>query len=204
MAGRHGVDRRVVVEAVIGEIERGVDDAVRQRLAIALDALHGAVVVGDEVVDALALDRLAVDVEHAVDHLNAVAGQPDDALDVVGGVVLRQAEHDDVAAIDRLAENAAGENRRRERQRVMGVAVGIFGDEQIIADQQRRDHRPGRDIEGLKQKGADDKRDDQGVEDHAHGLGKSALFPLGPGLHAHRPIVPFMRFSAPRPCSPCS
>ena len=31
-------------------------------------------------------------------------GKPDDALDVVGGVVLRQAEHDHVAAVDRLAE----------------------------------------------------------------------------------------------------
>ena len=99
MVGRHGVDRRVVVEAVIGEIERGVADAVRQRLAVALDALHDAVVVGDEVVDALALDRRAVDVEHAVDHLDLVAGQPDDALDVVDGVVLRQPEHHDVAAL---------------------------------------------------------------------------------------------------------
>ena len=195
MAGRHGVDRGVVVEAVIGEIERRVAHAVRQRLAIALDALNRAVVVGDEIVDALALDRLAVDVEHAVDHLDAVAGQADDALDVVDRVVLGQAEHDHVAALDRLTDNAAGEDRRRERQRIMGVAVGIFRHEQIIADQQRRDHRAGRNIEGLKQEGADDQGDDERVEDHAYGFGESAFFPFCPGLHAHRPIVPLWKLA---------
>ena len=174
---------------------RRVAHAVRQRLAIALDALHDAVVVGDEVVDALALDRRAVDVEHAVDHLNAVAGQTDDALDVVDRVVLRQAEHHDVAALRLRGEKAAGKDRRRERQRVVGIAVGIFGDEQIIADQQGRNHRAGRNIEGLKQKGADDERDDQGMEHHAYCLGESALFPFGSCLHAHRPVV--SRFHAP-------
>ena len=148
----------------------------------------------------VALDRLAVDVEHAVDHLNAVARQSDDPLDVVGGVVLRQPEHHHVAATDRLADNAAGENRRRKWQRVMGVAVGIFRDEQIIADEQRRNHRAGRDIERLKQEGADDERDNQRMDDHAYGLGESTLLPLGPGLHAHRPMVPLL-VRAPRTCN---
>jgi hypothetical protein len=29
------------------------------------------------------------------------------------------------------------------------------------------------------------------VNNHPHGLGESAFFPFCPGLHAHRPMVPF-------------
>ena len=167
VAGRHGIDRRVVVEAVIGEIERGVAHAIRQGFAKLLDALHDAVVVGDEIVDALARHRLAVDVEHAVDHLDAVARQPDHTLDVIDRVVLGQPEHHDVAALRLRGQETAGKERRRERERVVRIAVGIFRYEQIIADQQCRDHRAGRDIERLKQESADHQRDDQGVEHHA-------------------------------------
>jgi hypothetical protein len=74
--------------------------------------------------------------------------------------------------------------------------------EQIVADQQRRDHRTGWDVEGLKQKGADDQRDDEGMKHHAHRLGEATLFLFGSSLHAHRPIV--LRFTrpAPRSCNP--
>ena len=57
----------------------------------------------------------------------------------------------------------------------MAVAIGIFRDEKIIADQQRRFHRAGRDIEGLEQEGADDERDDKRVKDHAPGFGDTAF-----------------------------
>src|SRR4029077_12537059 len=63
VARRHGVDGGVVIEAVVGEIERSVGHAVRQGFAEALDPLHGALFAGHIVVDALALHRLAVDVE---------------------------------------------------------------------------------------------------------------------------------------------
>ena len=68
-----------------------------------------------------------------------------------------------------------GKQRRRERQRIVAVAVGVFRDEQIVADQQRLLHRAGGDVERLEQEGADDERDDQRVEDHAHGLGNAAF-----------------------------
>jgi hypothetical protein len=57
----------------------------------------------------------------------------------------------------------------------MAVAVGIFRDEQIVADQQRRLHRPGGDVERLEQEGADHQGDQQGMDDDADGFTKSAL-----------------------------
>src|SRR6516162_1783375 len=71
----------------------------------------------------------------------------------------------------------------------MCVAVGEFGHEQIIAHQESRNHRTGGNIERLKQKRADDQRDDQSVKHHAYRLGKATFFPLGSGLHAHWPII---------------
>src|SRR6516164_11703560 len=60
--GRHLVDRGVVVEAVLDQLERGVAHSVGQCLAPALDAHGRAAFVGvDIVLDALALDRNAVD-----------------------------------------------------------------------------------------------------------------------------------------------
>ena len=108
VAGRHRVDLRVVVEGVIDEIERVVAHAVRQRLLPALDALDARPVLGaDKVLGLLALDRHAVDVEQALDHLDLVARQPDHALDVVGGVLARQAEHHDVAAASAASRRCA-------------------------------------------------------------------------------------------------
>jgi hypothetical protein len=45
------------------------------------------------------------------------------------------------------------------------VAVRVFGNEQIVADQQRRDHRSRGNAEGLEGKGANEKGDQNGVED---------------------------------------
>ena len=112
-------------------------------------------------------------------------GKADHALDVVGGIVLRQAEHHDVAARRLGAEDAAGKQRRRKRKRIVAVAVGIFRDEQVVADQQRRLHRSRRDVEGLEQKGADHQRDQQSVEDDADGFAQAA-FGFCSGCHAHR------------------
>ena len=78
---------------------------------------------------------------------------------------------------------------RRERQRIVAVAVGVLRDEQIVADQQRLLHRARRNVEGLEQKGADDERDDQRMEDDAHGLANAALFALRAGRHTHLPLV---------------
>jgi hypothetical protein len=61
------------------------------------------------------LDRGPVDVQNAVNDLHAVAGQADDALDVVGLVVGRQLEDDDVATYRLAREQPARDQRQAER-----------------------------------------------------------------------------------------
>ena len=59
MTGGHMIDRGIVVEAVIDQIERRIAHAVRQRFAPALHAFGAGAFLGlDEILDALALDRL--------------------------------------------------------------------------------------------------------------------------------------------------
>ena len=190
MAGRHLIDFGVVVEAVVDQIERRVAHAVGQRLAPAFDAGGAAAFFGfHEILDPLALDRLLVDVEHAVYHLDAVAGQPDHAFDVIGRIILGQPKHHDVAALGRARPDSAGENRGRERKRIMAVTVRVFRHEQVVAHQQRRLHRAGGDIEGLKQEGANDERNEERVKDHASGLGNAAFFSFCAGGHTHLPLI---------------
>jgi hypothetical protein len=99
-----------------------------------------------------------------------------------------QAEYHDIAARRLVAEEAPGEQRRRQRQRIMAVAIAVFGDEQIVPDQQRIHHRSRRDVEGLEQEGADDQRDDEGMNDDPDGLADAALFALFFTGHAHWPL----------------
>src|ERR1700737_4260984 len=75
----------------------------------------------------------------------------------------------------------------------MAVAVGIFRHEQIVADQQRRLHRAGGNVEGLEQEGTDDQRDLEGVDDDADGLA-TISFRFWSRSHAHHfPILPKAR-----------
>src|ERR1700692_4826657 len=67
----------------------------------------------------------------------------------------------------------------------MAVTVGIFRDEQIVADQQRRLHRSRGDVEGLEQEGADHEGNQQSMNDDADGFTQAALS-FCPGCHAHR------------------
>jgi len=113
---------------------------------------------------------------YRVDDLDAIAGKANDALDIVGLIVPRQLEDDDVAAVGGRSQNAAGENVGAERHRVIRIAVGVFRHENIIADQQRRDHRARRNIERLKEQRADDKRDRQRLKDDLDGFENPALF----------------------------
>src|SRR5262245_41903289 len=95
---------------------------------------------GDGILAPCARDRLAIEMQMAPDHLDAVARQPNNALDQIDRVVFRRAEHHDIAAARERREDATGENRRREWQRIAAVAVGEFRHEQRIADEQRRHH----------------------------------------------------------------
>ena len=51
--------------------------------------------------------------------------------------------------------------REVDREGIAAVAVAELGDEQIVADQQRRLHRAGRDVERVVEEGAEDQRDQQ-------------------------------------------
>ena len=114
-----------------------------------------------------------------------LAGQADDALDVVGAVealalVAGILEHRDVAALRRVAEHPAREEAHRKREGVLAVAVRVLRDEQIVADQQGRDHRAGRDVERLDREGTDHHGNQHGIDDRAHGFAPAACLVLSP------------------------
>jgi len=93
----------------------------------------------------LARDLDAVDVEAIPDHLDLVARQADQPFDEILVGLPGRTKHDDVATLRRREEQTARHRRGREiqqaRQRVVGIAVGVFGDEEVVADQQRRNQR---------------------------------------------------------------
>src|SRR5262249_34825625 len=154
--------------AFINEIEHRISDTVRKRLPVARNMpLAARVVAHDEVLDLFLLHGLAVDVQHAVDHLDLIAGKTDHALDVIRLVVTRQLEDDDVAARGLRAPDATGEQVRSEWEGVAAIAVAVFRHEKVVADEERRDHRSGGDIEGLKEEDAYDQSEDQRMNDDA-------------------------------------
>ena len=59
------------------------------------------------------LDRRAVDLQHTVNDLDLVAGQTDKALDEVDALG-RVAEHDDIAALRVMTQEAARDRAQRE------------------------------------------------------------------------------------------
>src|SRR6476646_4401603 len=123
----HSVHFGIVADAFVDEIEHGIGHPVRQGLYVARGVpLASRLVAHDEIVDALFLHRLAVDVQHAVNHLDLVAGQADHALDIVGLVVARQLEHDHVAALRLLGPDAPGEQIRPEGEGIPAIAVAVF------------------------------------------------------------------------------
>ena len=141
--------------------------------ALPLHGLH-------ELARVLERDRLAVEVEHAVDHLDPIARQADQALDELG-LVDRVDEDDDVAALGLggeqpcvvAIEERAGvvgadvEAEPLDPDRRAGgvrVAVGELVDEQEVANEQGVLHRAGRNPEGLEEQGAKHARDQQRPE----------------------------------------
>ena len=198
------------------DVEHGVADAAGQRFDIARvaaetlaadDAFIGDIVAwmrqillrgGDHIVgnrddqigDAAAGDFDAVDPHHAIDHLDAIPRQADDALDIID-IVDRMFEHHDIAALGHAGEDAAGDQRPAERQAVPRPAIGRLVDDQIIANQQARLHRFRGDVEAGDHEAADDQHDqrefeqefaevdqfplhvDGGVCRHIGGLGRS-------------------------------
>jgi hypothetical protein len=110
------------------------------------------------VVDVALPLRAAVDVQHAVEDLHAVAADRDDALDR-HLVRVRSGEHGEVAAV-----RAA-------------VAIGELGDQHLVARAQRGLHAAGRDGEGL----CDERPRGAGHEDRRREQGDAAAKPRRPG-----------------------
>ena len=127
----------------------------------------GCLVVATDARQPFALDRLAVDVELLLLHLDDVARQADHALDVVDAVVVGPLEDDDVAPLGLgvLQDLGVGEGDAE--------AVGELRDEDVVADLQRRDHRARGDLERLDDEGAQEQRHRHGHADRlrvlAHG-----------------------------------
>src|SRR5262249_19802012 len=114
VACRDRVDAGIVVETFVDKIERDVACAVRQRLAPLSPTRDAPARIGvGEILDPFALDRRAVEIERSLDYLNAIAGQPDHALDVVSRRLARQPEYHDIAVARLRGEDAAGKDRRR-------------------------------------------------------------------------------------------
>ena len=108
-----------------------------------------------------AVGRLSVDEERLVADLHGVAGPGDRALDehVAGvDVVARLLEDDDVAAVHVAV-------REEPRQRRQPRRVGELVDEQVVADEDRRLHRAGRDLVGLDDERPDEEDEDAGDEE---------------------------------------
>ena len=116
-----------------------------------------------------------VDIEPALDHLHLVAGQADDALDEILVRLAGRSEHRRCRRAW-AANRTAGRASRWARDRGSPAANSansrrnISTDEQIVADQQRRDQRARGDVERLEQHGAHDQRDQQRLNDDLDGL----------------------------------
>ena len=134
----------VVRPAVFREIQCHVPDAAGQSFAVlriaadhqsvGLDKLELRAVpamgigrnIDHEILHPLTAHGLAIQVKTPTLHLDAVAGQPDDTLDVVRALVQRAFEHHHVTAHYLAFHDAAIKQIQRKRQRMSAVTVGIF------------------------------------------------------------------------------
>src|SRR5262249_13081157 len=128
----------------------------------------------------------------------------DHALDVIGRIVFRQLEDDDVAALRPAAEDAARKRDRAEGKRILAVAVGIFRHEKIVADEQRGLHRTRPKVERLKQKTPDHERNQERMKADAEKFRKSAFlfFLSGHGHNKNSVGSPFSRARIARAFGP--
>ena len=129
--------------------------SLRQRFGILMETLGiAAFVTNNKISRIFAGNSLAVDIQAAAAHFYLIAGQADNAFDEIGLVVLRKLEDHDIAALRHVFPYASVKQRQRKRQRMLGITISIFGNEQIIADIQGRIHRTRRNFERFKQKRA--------------------------------------------------
>jgi hypothetical protein len=116
---------------------------------------------------------VAVDEDAAAVEAEVVAGQADDALDEMEGGIDGVVEDDDVAAMD-------GGRREEAGGSICVGGAGLLVDEEEVADEEGRLHRPGGDAEGLCAEGDDEDRDDDEMEEGLE-RGKGAGFVVESG-----------------------
>ncbi|MPL88756.1 hypothetical protein SDC9_34783 [bioreactor metagenome] len=195
----HGEDRGVVGHPIVRDVQDVVADPVRQGLGLArlqagaADPHRVVFAARHQLLRALRrlhlgegagigeLHRRAVDVQHALHHLDLVAGQADQPLDEVD-VLRRVTEDDDIAAFGLAREDPAGDRAGGERAGMARIAVGHLVDEEEVADQQRVLHRARGNPERLEEQGAEHPRDHQCPDDGFHRLDDAAFGFLGHSL----------------------
>jgi len=103
--------------------------------------------------------RPVVDEDAFVFNFDLVSPHADDPFDVVFGAVLGIDENDNVASL-RIGDWNQNVPQERDLD-----AVNKFVDEQMVADQKRRNHGPGGDLVGLNDERADHNGDQDGDDD---------------------------------------
>src|SRR5262249_16403842 len=109
--------RRIRKTRLVHAVQRLVTHSVGQRFAPPLDAIdHRTRRLADEIGKLSTLYGLAIDMQQSIDDLNLVARKSDDPLYVVDGVISRQPEDDNIAAL-RLRTHDPADKRRRIEER---------------------------------------------------------------------------------------
>src|SRR5207245_11719958 len=175
VAGEGPVGQRTPPDEVVGRHEtplpavETVVSIVAHHEVLALGNRHRAEIVeaGRDapgiLVDTVRLEQCYVPlvprlphVDHLVDDLERLPGEPDDPLDVILALVLGIAEDHDITPRDlreRQEEALDGIRKRREAELVH---------EDMVPDQKRILHRRARDLERLEQERADEEGEHEG------------------------------------------
>ena len=93
-------------------------------------------------------DQAAVEAQSSVLDRDRVSWEADDALDQVD-VFVGVAEYDDVPALGRMRQYLTAERRKAEWEAKTGKAIGPCGDNQIVPDVERWQHRSRGNVERL-------------------------------------------------------
>src|SRR3546814_12553580 len=83
-----------------------------------------------------------------------------DLLDIILPLMRRGLEHHDIAALRRMRHYPSRDQRQAARQAIKGIAVGPFGNQQIIANKQARLQGFRGDVEGRDNKNAPDENEE--------------------------------------------
>ncbi len=105
----------------------------------------------------------AVDINGALDKLYSVPRQADNPLDVVCIPVMK---NNHIAPFGPVSPDPARKKPGMEGQGVVGKAIGVFGNKQMVTFNEGGAHGAGRDMKGLKQESPCDK--DQQNDHYTH------------------------------------